>query len=355
MLDENRGKYAYNVDALSVAQLYDFVKTFDKDFVAADPVSKEVLNEDGTPKVFYHGTNADFSAFDLTKSGSNFGVISEGMFFFTDKKNAYPSSAEDYAKYITKKNGGKERIFECYIKMQNPLVVDSSKSYDPISHYDRNADRIYSRYFSGDYDGIIVKDSTGRNSGSVLALVDNATQIKTAETGDRANIGTFDKSNPDIRRSKKKSYRRAEASATLEEAVAERLVFSDAYAKLKGKSKDEATKMLWEAFNTADGEVAQKAAALRVADYVLDNAVMEAFGEDPNAEYYAEQLSVLKGYLRTLNLDGIKEEIRNRFGKDTSPYLLWGKRQGEPTTTIAHRYVQAPRRNFRISILYLST
>lgn len=34
IIDENRGKYAYNVDELSVAQLYEFVKTFDKDFTA---------------------------------------------------------------------------------------------------------------------------------------------------------------------------------------------------------------------------------------------------------------------------------------------------------------------------------
>ncbi len=130
-------------------------------------------------------------------------------------------------------------------------------------------------------------------------------------------------------RKSKKVYRRAEASATLEEAVAEHLVFSDAYGKLKGQSKKEATEKLWKAFNTAENGEAQRRAALDVADFVLDNAVVEAFGEDPNAEYYAKQLSVLKGYLRTLNLDGIKEEVRNRFGKDTSPYLLWGKREGK--------------------------
>jgi hypothetical protein len=91
---------------ISVADLYEFVKRFDKDFTVADPVSKEVLNEDGTPKVFYHGTNSDFSVFDLARSGSNFGATSTGLFFFTDKKNASPSSAEDYARYATEKHGG---------------------------------------------------------------------------------------------------------------------------------------------------------------------------------------------------------------------------------------------------------
>ena len=71
------------------------------------------------------------------------------------------------------------------------------------------------------------------------------------------------------RRSKWKVYKRAEASSALEETVKELFAFTDAYASLKGKSKDEATKMLWEALNTADGEAAQKAAALRVADFAV--------------------------------------------------------------------------------------
>ncbi len=180
---------------ISISDLYEFVKTYDKDFSSAPEVSEAVLNDDGTPKVFYHGTNAEFTEFDLAKSGSNFGAVSEGMFFFTDKKEAYPGSAKDYARHIADTKGGKEQIYECYIKMQNPLIVDSKNSYDPISHYDKNAAKIYDRYFEGDYDGIIIKDSTGKNSSSTLALVDNATQIKSSTD----NIGTFDSTNKDIR------------------------------------------------------------------------------------------------------------------------------------------------------------
>ncbi len=187
---------------ISISDLYKFVNSFDKDFSPAREVSEHVLNKDGTPKVFYHGTNAEFTAFDLTKSGKNFGAVAEGMFFFIDKKQAYPNSAKDYARHVTATNGGKETIYECYIKMQNPLVVDSSRSYDPISHYDRNSGRIYERYFDGNYDGIIVKDITKKNSDSVLALVDNSTQIKSAID----NIGTFDGNNADIRYSDRDDF-----------------------------------------------------------------------------------------------------------------------------------------------------
>ena len=70
------------------------------------PVHKLLLNADGTPKVFYHGTNKEFTSFDLSKSGANFGVVSEGMFFFTDKKEKYPSSARDYAQHAVREKGG---------------------------------------------------------------------------------------------------------------------------------------------------------------------------------------------------------------------------------------------------------
>ncbi len=40
----------------TVAELYNFVKRFDKDFSAGAAVNPILLNKDGTPKVFYHGT-----------------------------------------------------------------------------------------------------------------------------------------------------------------------------------------------------------------------------------------------------------------------------------------------------------
>lgn len=178
----------------SIADLYKFVKSYDKDFTPAPEISPLLLNKDGTPKVFYHGTNAEFKQFDLSKSGSNFGNVAEGMFFFTDKKQAYPNSAKDYAREAVKTKGGSEQIYEVYIAMQKPLVIDSRFSYDPVSYYDANQERIYEQYFEGDYDGIIVRDSTGNSSTSTLVMVDNPSQIKSATD----NIGTFSPYENDI-------------------------------------------------------------------------------------------------------------------------------------------------------------
>ena len=62
LITENREKYAYNADALSVAQLFGFVKQYDKKF-SPKSVNPVLLNKDGTPEVFYHGTDAKFTEF----------------------------------------------------------------------------------------------------------------------------------------------------------------------------------------------------------------------------------------------------------------------------------------------------
>ncbi len=107
------------------------------------------------------------------------------------------------------------------------------------------------------------------------------------------------------------------------------LEFTDAYAKLRGRSKKEATDILWKALNTAEEGEERKRAALDVADFVLDNAVVEAFGEDPMAQENARTVAILRDYMHKLDLDGIKGEIRNRFGKNNAIHLVWGKREGE--------------------------
>ena len=49
---------------MNIADLYAIVKTFDKYLVAGKKVNPALRNKDGTPKVFYHGTDAEFTAFD---------------------------------------------------------------------------------------------------------------------------------------------------------------------------------------------------------------------------------------------------------------------------------------------------
>lgn len=71
----------------SIADLYQLVKTFDKDFTPAPEVNPALLNEDGMPKVVYHGSDADFTTFDITKSRSWDGTPDYDLHITTKKKS----------------------------------------------------------------------------------------------------------------------------------------------------------------------------------------------------------------------------------------------------------------------------
>ncbi len=178
------------------------------------------------------------------------------------------------------------------------------------------------------YDMTKIRDITNGAAGQAfIKAAGSANNVSKNSIPQNSEKSTENAKKVSNERSSKKAYRRADASATLEEAVREHLEFTDAYAKLKGKSKKEATDILWKALNTAEEGQARKRAALDVADFVLDNAVVEVFGEDPMAQENARTVAILKDYMHKLDLDGIKGEIRNRFGKNNSIHLVWGKRK----------------------------
>ena len=126
-------------------------------------------------------------------------------------------------------------------------------------------------------------------------------------------------------RSSKKVYRRPEASAAIEDTVKKLFVFTDAYANLKGQSKREAASMLWKALNTAEEDGARRRAALDVADYVLDHAVVAAFEGNTYTDAQAETVAVLRPYLHKLDLDGIKGELKEKKTIENRPISLIAK------------------------------
>ncbi len=80
--------------------MFKIVKQYDKDF-HPKPVNKAFLNEDGTPKVLYHGTNAEFYTFRNEKIQTSH--LGEG-FYFVDNKEIADSFAsrrtEEQEKYF---------------------------------------------------------------------------------------------------------------------------------------------------------------------------------------------------------------------------------------------------------------
>lgn len=182
-----------NMSVKNVTESQQFKRWFG-DWQNHPETASKVVNEDGTPKIVYHGTNAEFWTFDLTESGKNYGDTSEGFFFFTNKKNSYADSAADYAREASK-NQGEGRVIGAYLDIRSPLRLDSNGYYTPTAYFDANHEKIYDAYLRGNYDGVIIENSNKSVDDSAIYLLDDASRIKSATE----NVGTFDRNNPDIR------------------------------------------------------------------------------------------------------------------------------------------------------------
>lgn len=188
-----------------------------------DPAhASKVVNEDGTPKVMYHGTSkGGFNVFNTY--GSNFGLFGIGS-YFTDN----PDVAQSYTQ---KGKGNNPQVYAVYLDIRNPIDMDADAN---ISEWKKTL-RDASSYFNGcktnedcfkalkeycqdemmykyeaeeyitdaikamGYDGI-THIGGGRNNKNDATrhrvfIAFDPEQIKSATD----NIGTFDRNNPDIR------------------------------------------------------------------------------------------------------------------------------------------------------------
>ena len=138
----------------------------------------KIVNEDGTPRVVYHGTNADFSEFKTSERG----------IFFSES----PTVASNYTEYKRSADSVNDgNVMPVYLSMQNPVTVEfgSGKSL---------AAAVEEAKENGN-DGVIVKGypDTYRGNDVVadMYIVFEPSQIKSA-TG---NQGTYDGSIDDVR------------------------------------------------------------------------------------------------------------------------------------------------------------
>lgn len=137
--------------------------------------ASKVVNEDGTPKVVYHGTNAEFNTFQQEN----------GAYFFSESR--------DYAESMADERRG-NRIIEAYLKMKNPYTV----KLPPEQFTDNFAEAPVIRYAKEHgNDGVIFEYDGSKEDLAYdkFYVVFDSAQIKSATD----NIGTFDKTNPDIR------------------------------------------------------------------------------------------------------------------------------------------------------------
>ena len=127
---------------------------------------------------------------------------------------------------------------------------------------------------------------------------------------------------------KMKVYSKVESEGIIHDILGNYMSFGDTYGVLSGKSRAEVVDMLWRGLNTAEPGRRAKV-ALDVAEYIIQHAVVESMYDDTSTEVYMDTIALLKPYLHKINLNGIKGEIKHRYDRDNSPYLLWGKRKGD--------------------------
>ena len=162
-----------NMSVENVAQSQQFKRWFG-DWQNRPEQASKVVNDDGTPRVVYHGTDADFTVFQSKA----------GIYFF--------SKSRDYAESMAEERGG-TRIVEAYLNIRDPLYVEMQ----PGEFSDDRKEAKYIRQAKNEgRDGVVFSLNTGNDIvDDVFYVVFSPEQIKSATD----NIGTFDRANPDIR------------------------------------------------------------------------------------------------------------------------------------------------------------
>lgn len=144
----------------------------------------KIVNEDGTPKVMYHGTKR--GGFNVFGGRHDFWYFSDSkkyaMTFAGKKKNGqyYDSMREGI-----KSGAYTPKIYEAYLSVQNPFITEDKDIVEDALYWD---DTLAETLRQKGYDALMLKDMS-----QVIVL--NPEQIKSATD----NIGTFDRNNPDIR------------------------------------------------------------------------------------------------------------------------------------------------------------
>ena len=257
VLSENGGLTSEtNATTYSISDLYALVKQYDKDF-KPKTVNPALLNEDGTPKMLYHQTDADFTVFNTShqRAGKLDTDTPTGMFFKPTDQDIGISGEKQMAVYLNARNmlklKNREETHRYWMK-NVPQYAELQEQYDSVDkeynaqyekaeaegdvwyeqHYDELVsgqisdaeamrimdaplDKILAEWKSktepiavkqkeiitaymqqSQYDGLHLLYDGSRNGVDVETyIVFSPTQIKSATD----NVGTFDRENPDIR------------------------------------------------------------------------------------------------------------------------------------------------------------
>ena len=205
----NRLAVSSTADIHTVADLFQAVKQRDKKF--SPKAASQIVNEDGSPKIMYHGTASDFWEFSMRRSndltGRRLGLgAGSNKIYLTEYEMSARMAAEGAN---SRKRGGNPHILGLYVAAQKvmdraqynamleerytkyPHAVPFSENYD-YQQRDKAIRAVDKKVRSEGYDAV-----WDRDSGELFVY--SPEQVKSATD----NVGTFDRGNADIRYSVK--------------------------------------------------------------------------------------------------------------------------------------------------------
>jgi hypothetical protein len=162
----------------------------------------KIVNDDGTPRVVYHGTSDSVHEFDLDHSGrKDTGWLGTGVYLTTDSQ-----LASSYASMKPGRAG--PNIMPVYVRMENPyhatlqdkLRIKDIEEQDGKQAGRQAADEWTRELKRQGYDGVILKFKAGKFSpASEEIVIFDPSGVKSAS----GNRGTFDSDSADITKSRR--------------------------------------------------------------------------------------------------------------------------------------------------------
>lgn len=327
----------------------------------------KIKDEQGRLIVAYHGTNSKFFTF---RNKSSVNGRSQGDGFYFSANNEF---ATEYG----------DRVITAYLNIKNPFYLHEKRTIQSeLEHRGYDIKELTGKYgielneFGGiswgkdektlltkmGYDGVISvwgeEDAISTNAEDRTIIVAyKPSQIKeitnTTPTKD-SDIRFALQEDQDSRRgrfskgqrakfaannTKFKIYSRTDAVEVINSILEDRLVFDDKFGRLSGKNKAEIIDFLFNKLNSTEPAY-QGTVALKIADYIIENTLMEDIYEVDKSEVMSV-LSILRSYMHNINLSGIQGEIQYKFGKKSGINMLWGNNNATQTPdTIAQELAE---------------